>query len=117
MTEEEQREALLKTMKEKLGSFKKGTSLIQGQIKVVKDLGGEDAFGAVYENTAEFEKAKVKVQVQLIKRINAGGWQMASLTVLNEKGEPDAQYGPDAPPAPAAPAGGEKKAAEEAGKK
>lgn len=113
MTEEDQRKSWLKKMKDKLGSFKSGTGSVSGQIKVVKDLGGEDAFGAVYENTAEFEKAKVKVQVQLIKRIKAGGWQMASLTVLNEKGEPDPSYAPDAPPAPVS---GDKKPVDGAGK-
>lgn len=95
MTEEPEREAWLKKMKEKLGAFKSGKGMVQGTVAVVKDLGGEDAFGAVYDNKAEFEKAKVTVRIQFIKRIRTGGWQMASLVVLNEKGEPDPAYAPD----------------------
>lgn len=94
MTEEAERETWLKKMKQKLGAYKTGKGFIQGSVTVVKDLGGEDAFGAIYENKAEFDKAKVTVRIQFIKRIKTGGWQMASLMVLNEKGEPDPQYAP-----------------------
>lgn len=95
MTEEAEREAWLKKMREKLGAFKTGKGFIHGAVTVVKDLGGEDAFGAVYDNKAEFEKANATVRIQFIKRMKTGGWQMASLVVLNEKGEPDPQYAPD----------------------
>jgi len=98
MTEEAEREAWLKKMKKKLGPFKSGKGVVQGTVAVVKDLGGEDAIGAVYDNKAEFEKAKVTVRIQFIKRMKTGGWQMASLTVLNEKGEPDPGFAPEIGP-------------------
>ncbi len=100
-TEEDDRTRWLKKMKESLGSFKSGQSTIAGGLQAVKDLGGEDALGAVYENRAVFEKSSATVRIQLIERAKAGGWQMASFMVLDAKGEPDIRFAPDAPAADA----------------
>lgn len=114
-TEEDDRTRWLKKMKENLGAFKSGKGQILGGLQAVKDLGGEDALGTIYENKAVFEKGPATVRVQLIERAKGGGWQMASFVVLDAKGEPDVRFAPDAPAEPpksnpaAKPAGADKK--------
>lgn len=96
-TEEEDRVRWLKKMQDSLGSFESGQGAILGGLKAVKDLGGEDALGVIYENKAVFEKGPATVRIQFIERAKGGGWQMASFVVLDAKGEPDARFAPDAP--------------------
>lgn len=78
---EEDRALWLKTMKDALGGFKEGSGRIEGGIRLIKDFGGEDAFGAVFVGEPVFEKRKAKVAIQLIQRPAGGGWQMSSFAV------------------------------------
>jgi hypothetical protein len=80
---DEEKQAFLDTMKEKLGAFKSGKGKVE-TLAEAEDMDGGLAFEAVYVCDAVFEKQKARIKMVLLRRQSVGDWSIVSFDVWPE---------------------------------